>query len=92
MSNGIIFMDKKFIFMGSSVGQMKEQAFWYVSLPSTIKDMNEAYEHLGQFQKIKNIATYIARIGQYFSRTLPIGVNMSFCFLNKPLLCFRRFD
>ncbi len=77
MRNGIELFNKSFKYMGASTGQMKEMAFWFIDLPPTLKDMKEAHNILGNFDGIKNIATYIARVGQYFSTTWPIGVRIS---------------
>jgi hypothetical protein len=76
MLNGIDLFGKKFKYIGASTGQMKEKAFWFIDLPSKIKSITDAHNLLGKFDNIKNIATYIARVGQYFSRTWPIGVSI----------------
>ena len=76
MRDGIKSMGRTYIYIGSSTGQMKEMAFWFIDLPSDIKDVSQARALLGKLDEIKNIATYIARVGQYFSRTLPIGVSV----------------
>ena len=76
MLNGIELWNKTFKYMGASTGQMKEMGFWFIDLPRNLKDMKDAHDLLGKFDKIKNIATYIARVGQYFSTTWPIGVSV----------------
>lgn len=75
MTDGITLMGKEYRYIGASTGQMKEKAFWFIDLPANIKTIDDVYSRLGKFDEIKNIATYIARIGQYFSRTLPVGVS-----------------
>ncbi|CAF1186741.1 unnamed protein product [Rotaria sordida] len=78
MLDGINLLDKTFIYMGASTGQMKQMAFWFINLPTCFKDIKEAHNVLGNnFNDIKNIATYIARIGQYFSTTWPIGIQLT---------------
>ncbi|CAF0893708.1 unnamed protein product [Adineta ricciae] len=77
MLKGIDLFKKTYKYMGSSTSQMKEMGFWFIDLPSNIKDIQTAYNILGRFDKIKNIATYIARIGQYFSTTWHIGINLT---------------
>ncbi|CAF1222657.1 unnamed protein product [Adineta steineri] len=62
--------------MGASTGQMKEMGFWFIDLPRNLKTMKDAHDLLGNFDKIKNISTYIARVGQYFSTTWPIGITL----------------
>lgn len=85
MLNGVDLFNKTFKYMGASTGQMKEMAFWFIDLPPTLKTIEDAHNVLGQFDSIKNIATYIARVGQYFSNTWPVGVSIDssncFCFL-----------
>jgi hypothetical protein len=76
MLNGIDLFKKTFKYMGASTGQMKEMAFWFIDLPPKLKTMTDAHNLLGHFDDIKNIATYIARVGQYFSTTWPIGVSV----------------
>ncbi|CAF1518083.1 unnamed protein product, partial [Rotaria sordida] len=68
MQNGIELFSKKFKYMGASTSQLKEKAFWFIDLPSPLKNIQEAHKILGDFSGIKNIATYIARVGQYFSK------------------------
>ncbi len=76
MLNGIDLFNKIFKYFGASTGQMKEMAFWFIDLPPKLKTITEAHNILGSFDGIKNIATYIARVGQYFSTTWPIGVSI----------------
>ena len=83
-------MGKNYRYMGASTGQMKEKAFWFIDLPSNIKSIEEAHGRLGKFHEIKNIATYIARVGQYFSRTLPVGVSIYHAKKRFPMIFFRR--
>lgn len=76
MLDGIELMNRKFIYIGASTGQMKEMAFWFIDLPPKLKSITDAHNLLGKVDTIDNIATYIARVGQYFSRTWPIGVSV----------------
>ncbi|CAF1065628.1 unnamed protein product [Adineta steineri] len=76
MLNGIELWKKTFKYIGASTGQMKEMGFWFIDLPPDLKDMKDARDLLGKFDNIKNIATYIARVGQYFSTTWPIGIKL----------------
>jgi hypothetical protein len=76
MLDGIKSLDRQFKFIGTSTGQMKELAFWFINLPSDIPDITAAHKLLGKFEGITNIATYVARVGQYFSTTWPIGVSV----------------
>ena len=61
--------------MGTSTSQMKEMSFWFIDLPPNLKDITDAHKELGDFSGIKNIATYIARIGLYFTATWPVHVS-----------------
>lgn len=76
MLNGIDLFGKTFKYMGASTGQMKEMAFWFIDLPPDIKTITDAHGLLGKFDSIKNIATYIARVGQYFSSAWPVNVRI----------------
>ena len=75
MLDGIVSLGRTYKFMGASTGQLKEMAFWFVDLPANFASMTDAHLQLGKFGEIKNIATYVARVGQYFSSTWPIGVS-----------------
>lgn len=88
MTDGITLMSKNYRYIGASTGQMKEKAFWFIDLPSNIKSIEDAHARLGEFHQIKNIATYIARVGQYFSRTLPVGVSVSHMKNRFPMIFF----
>ena len=74
MRDGIQSLGSTFKFMGASTGQLKEMAFWFIHLPPDLKTIADAYSVLGDFSSIKNIATYIARVGQFFSTTWHLGV------------------
>lgn len=75
MINGISLFDQSFKYFGASTSQMKEYSFWFIDKNFQSGDVLQAYNRLGNFQAIKNIATYVARIGQYFSGTIPIDVR-----------------
>ncbi|CAF3568479.1 unnamed protein product [Rotaria sp. Silwood1] len=77
MQNGIELFKRKFKYMGASTGQMKQMSYWFMDLPPNIKNITEAHQKLGTFDDIKNIATYIARVGQYFSTTWPINITLT---------------
>lgn len=79
MLDGIESLGRSYKFMGASTGQLKEMAFWFVDLPANFPSITDAHLQLGKFGEIKNIATYVARVGQYFSSTWPIGVSTERC-------------
>ena len=79
MLDGIISLGRTYTFMGASTGQLKEMSFWFLDLSTTkYSSMDDARKALGDFQSISNIATYIARVGQFFSNTWHIGVSFSY--------------
>jgi hypothetical protein len=75
MINGITLFGRTFKFIGSSTSQLKEMSFWFIDLPAHLSTIIDAHVLLGNFVEINNIATYIARVGQYFSTTWPVGVS-----------------
>lgn len=83
MKDGIELFNKKYQYFGASTGQMKEMGFWFIDLPLDFKDIKEAHKEMGDFDKIRNISTYIARVGQYFSTTWPVDVSFKHfkCFI-----------
>ena len=92
MVSGIKSLDRTFKFIGTSTGQMKELAFWFIDLPSDIPDITAAHRVLGRFDGIKNIAQYVARVGQYFSTTWPIGVSVYYSSMLSLFSLFVRFN
>ncbi|KAH7656048.1 RNA-directed RNA polymerase protein [Dioscorea alata] len=64
--NGICIGEKKFEFLAFSSSQLSENSAWmFASRPGlTAADVRK---WLGDFRKIRNVAKYAARLGQYFS-------------------------
>ncbi len=59
---------------GSSNSQLKEHSFWFIKALS-LEEIHQKRQLLGEFDKIKNIGTYVARLGLWFSKTDPTNVR-----------------
>jgi RNA-dependent RNA polymerase len=71
MSNGIVLGDRHYEFLAFGNSQFREHgAFFFASLPNLTAANIRGW--MGQFQDIRNIAKYAARLGQCFSTTRAI--------------------
>ena len=78
-----IFLHEKlsFCYFGSSGSQMKKAQFWSMAPVNTGSDqapskVNGARLTLGSFHDIRNVATYIARVGLYLTTSKPTAVSV----------------
>jgi hypothetical protein len=60
---------------GASNSQLKEHSFWFLKGLS-LEDVHKKRELLGEFHRIKNLGTYVARLGLWFSKTDPTNVRI----------------
>ena len=81
MANGIQVMGKTYRLFGTSTSQMKEMSFWFLDLKN--RSLEDAWKLLGDFNSIKNVAQYVARIGLFFSTAR--RTNLSFQYVEKIL-------
>ena len=70
-----------FCYFGSSGSQVKKAEFWFMAPVNTTPDeapskVNRARAALGDFRTIKNVATYIARVGLYLTTSKPTAVSL----------------
>ena len=73
MLHGIKAMGKTYRLFGTSTSQLKEMSFWFVAIEN--KSIEDAWEILGDFSSVKNIAKHVARVGLYFSTSQETEVN-----------------
>lgn len=66
MVKGIAFGKRSFRYFGSSNSQVKDQAAWFVALPPK-ESIDLAREKLGDLSSIKNVSTYISRVGLFLT-------------------------
>lgn len=74
------YQNLTFCYFGSSCSQMKKQEFWFMSPMNTksadaISKVIKIRQNLGNLKAIKNIATYIARVGLYLTTSKPTDVR-----------------
>jgi hypothetical protein len=75
MVKGIDRGRRLFVYFGSSGSQMREQAGWFLALPPG-ETIEVARGKLGNVSNIRNVATYIARVGLYLTKSRSTGVTI----------------
>ncbi|CAF3947011.1 unnamed protein product [Rotaria sordida] len=76
MIQGIKAMGRIYRLFGTSTSQLKEMSFWFAAIED--KPIEKAWEELGNFSSIKNVANYVARIGLYFSTSHATGISFKY--------------
>ncbi|CAF0799843.1 unnamed protein product [Didymodactylos carnosus] len=76
--NGIELNGGRFYFFGSSNSQIQDMSYWFFRC-ANFDDIILARRILGNFDKIENLALYIARIGLYFTKTITTGIELFYC-------------
>ena len=74
LTNGIMCMNRTYYCIGSSSSQMKNFSYWFITLNEG-ESIDQVRAQFGDFHVIKNVATYVARIGLYFSTSTATGVS-----------------
>lgn len=90
---GLDFNGNHYHLFGSSNSQIKEHSFWFLKAFS-LDEIDRKRELLGEFHRINNLGTYVARLGLWFSKTDPTNVNdCSYVFLFQHKIdLFSRFN
>ncbi|CAF1643998.1 unnamed protein product [Rotaria sp. Silwood1] len=76
MMHGIKAMGRTYRLFGTSTSQLKEMSFWFAAIED--RPIEKAWEELGDFSLINNVAKYVARIGLYFSTSHATGVSFTY--------------
>ncbi len=74
LTDGIMCMNRIYYCIGSSTSQMKNFSYWFTTLNDG-ETIDQVRAQFGDFTVIKNVATYVARIGLYFSTSTATGVS-----------------
>jgi hypothetical protein len=61
---------------GASNSQLKEHSFWFIKAIS-FEEIQHKRQLLGEFDRIRNLGTYVARLGLWFSKTDPTDVSLN---------------
>ena len=72
--SGIEICNHCYYFFGLSNSQLREHSYWFIRATSHA-DICQKRDKLGDFSNITNIGKYVARLGQWFSKSDPTGVN-----------------
>jgi hypothetical protein len=68
-------------YFGSSGSQVRNEAFWFLALGQNLtperaaEKVHQARMALGDFKSIRNVATYVARVGLYLTTSKPTDVS-----------------
>ena len=73
MLQGIEVMGRTYRFVGASNSQLREMSFWFMT--NNNQSIEDIWKNFGDFSTIKNVATFIARIGLYFTKSIETQVN-----------------
>ena len=72
--SGIELAGHRYHLFGASNSQLKDHSFWFIKATS-LDDIHHKRQQLGQLDQIRSLGTYVARLGLWFSKTDPTGVN-----------------
>ncbi|CAF1212000.1 unnamed protein product [Adineta ricciae] len=75
---GIDLNGVKYHLFGSSNSQLKEHSFWFIKA-SSLDEIHRKRQVLGQLDQIRNLGTYVARLGLWFSKTDPTNIQLTYC-------------
>ena len=71
---GLEFNGKHYHLFGASNSQLKDHSFWFIQAYS-LEEIHQKRQLLGEFHRIQNLGTYVARLGLWFSKTDPTNVS-----------------
>jgi hypothetical protein len=73
---GLEFSGNHYHLFGASNSQLKDHSFWFIKALS-LEEIHQKRQLLGEFHQIKNLGTYVARLGLWFSKTDPTNVRIN---------------
>jgi hypothetical protein len=79
---GLELNGNRYHLFGASNSQLKDHSFWFIKAIS-LEEIHHKRELLGQFNQIRNLGTYVARLGLWFSKTDPTNVRNNRKFRKK---------
>ncbi|UJR24243.1 hypothetical protein I4U23_027210 [Adineta vaga] len=68
MLHGLKVLGRTYRFVGASNSQLREMSFWFIA--TYHQSVEDIWKIFGNFSTIQNVATYIARIGLYFTKSI----------------------
>ncbi|CAF2874818.1 unnamed protein product [Rotaria sp. Silwood2] len=77
LTDGLLCMNRIYYCVGSSTSQRKNFSYWFTTLYDG-ETIDQVRAQFGDFTAIKNLATYVARVGQYFSTSSPTGIRLNY--------------
>ena len=72
--SGIELAGQRYHLFGTSNSQLKAHAYWFIRAAS-LDEIDEKRRQLGEFHRINNLGTYVARLALWFSSTDSTGVR-----------------
>ncbi|CAF1495011.1 unnamed protein product [Adineta steineri] len=76
--NGIELNGYTYHLFGASNSQIKDHSFWFLKA-SSLDEIHQKRQLLGEFHTIRNLGTYVARLGLCFSKTDPTYIEFKYC-------------
>lgn len=73
---GLEFNGKRYHLFGASNSQINEHSFWFIHANS-LDEIDQKRHLLGEFHQIRNLGTYVARLGLWFSKTDSTNVRFN---------------
>ncbi|CAF3845173.1 unnamed protein product [Rotaria sordida] len=77
LTDGIMCMNRVYYCVGASTSQMKNFSYWFTALHDG-ETIERVRAQFGDFTKIQNLATYVARVGLYFSASTSTGIRLNY--------------
>ncbi|CAF4720264.1 unnamed protein product [Rotaria sp. Silwood1] len=77
LKSGIRICNIHYHFFGASNSQLREHSYWFVRAKSH-EEIDQKRRQLGDFSKITNIGKYVARLGLWFSKSIPTGITLTY--------------
>ena len=91
LETGLDLYGNRYHLFGSSNSQLREHSFWFIRAFS-LEEVHQKRQILGKFDQIRNLGTYVARLGLWFSKTDPSDVSPNEFLHRISFLVSSRFD
>lgn len=72
--NGLEICNSRYLLFGASNSQFREHSYWFIRATS-LEEVHQKRQLLGDFSNIYNIGKYVARLGLWFSKSIPTKVK-----------------
>jgi hypothetical protein len=91
LQSGIEICNFRYYLFGLSNSQLREHSYWFVRATS-LDDIQQKREQLGDFTDITNIGKYVSRLGLWFSKGNPTNVSVIVFSFSQCLFFYLRLN